>query len=30
MDEASVYEEGIWKIVGGSGRYETLRGIGTT
>ena len=24
MDEASVYEEGIW--MGGSGRYETLRG----
>jgi hypothetical protein len=29
IDEASGYEEGIWKIVDGSGRYETLRGIGT-
>jgi hypothetical protein len=29
MDEASGDEEGIWKIVEGSGRYETLRGIGT-
>jgi hypothetical protein len=28
MDEASGYEEGFWKIVEGSGRYETLRGIG--
>jgi hypothetical protein len=29
MDEASGSEEGIWKIVEGSGRYATLRGLGT-
>lgn len=29
MDEASGYEHGIWKIVGGTGSYEALRGIGT-
>ena len=29
VDEASGYEAGIWKIVGGTGRYETFRGIGT-
>ena len=29
MDGVSGYEQGVWKIVGGTGSYETLRGIGT-